>query len=432
MLSGQQSKRDLRDLSAGGLDGLELPHQRMGVSDFVVAIGTHEHEVLQIGAGRVRPGRVRPGQQLPQQVERRHVEPLQVVDEQRQGMLRSGKDADKPSKHQLETPLRVLRRQLGHRGLFSNDVLEFRHQVDYEPSIRAESLQEGVAPTAQFGVALAQKRPHEALKSLSESRIRDVTLVLIELARGEQPARHQHPVQLIDDGGLADARVARDQHQLRSATSDHAVEGGEQALDLALSPIQLLGHQQPVCAIVSARREGQDASASLPFEETSPEVGFDAGSGLIAFLGGLGQQLHDDRGYCCRNFRQPLARRHRLPRDVTVNPLHGIGGGEWQAAREHFIESHAERIQITSRIDGTIHSSGLLGRHIGERPCDDLRGLRGLALAWQLRCDSEAHQPHLAGLRVHQSVAGLDVLVNETALMYPAKGGRQSDGETQE
>src|SRR5258708_11304939 len=113
MLSGEPRKRDLGDLSAGGLDGLELAHQWMGVSDFVVAIGTDEQEVLQIRAG----------QQIPQQVERRHVEPLQVVEEQRQWMLRPGEDADKPSKHQLETPLRVLWRKLTDRGLFSYDVL---------------------------------------------------------------------------------------------------------------------------------------------------------------------------------------------------------------------------------------------------------------------------------------------------------------------
>ncbi len=93
MLSGERRKRDLRDLAAGGLDGVELPHQRMGGGDFVVAIGTDQHEVLQI----------RPGQQILQQIERRRVEPLQVVEEQRQRMLRPGEDADEPPKHQLET-----------------------------------------------------------------------------------------------------------------------------------------------------------------------------------------------------------------------------------------------------------------------------------------------------------------------------------------
>jgi hypothetical protein len=36
-------------------------------------------------------------------------------------MLRPGEDADEPPKHQLEPPLRVLRRKLRDRGLLSDD-----------------------------------------------------------------------------------------------------------------------------------------------------------------------------------------------------------------------------------------------------------------------------------------------------------------------
>jgi hypothetical protein len=50
-------------------------------------------------------------------------------------------------------------------------------------------------------------------------------------------------VQLIDHGRLADAGIAGDQHQLRRAALDDAVEGGEQRLDLALAPIQPLRNQ---------------------------------------------------------------------------------------------------------------------------------------------------------------------------------------------
>ena len=108
----------------------------------------------------------------------------------------------------------------------------------------------------QLGFALAQKRADQALKGLSQGRIGDVALVLVELARGEEPARrHQHFVQLIDDGGLADAGISGDQHQLRRAAVDDAVEGGEQGLDLARSPVQLLGDQQPVRRVVFAERE---------------------------------------------------------------------------------------------------------------------------------------------------------------------------------
>src|ERR1700733_1197128 len=111
MLLSERRKRDLRYLSGGGLDGFEFLHQRMGGCDFVVAIGTDQHEVLQI----------RLGQKVLQQIEGRFVEPLQVVEEERQWMFRSCKCADKAAKHELKAPLRLLRLKLGNRWLVSND-----------------------------------------------------------------------------------------------------------------------------------------------------------------------------------------------------------------------------------------------------------------------------------------------------------------------
>src|SRR6202043_1463802 len=106
-----------------------------------------------------------------------------------------------------------------------------------------------------------EKRAHEALKRLRQCRIGDVALVLIELAGGEKAARrHQRLVQLIDDGGLADAGIAGDQHQLRPAAGDDAVEGSEQGLDLALPAVELLRDQQPVRYVVSTEREGFDTA----------------------------------------------------------------------------------------------------------------------------------------------------------------------------
>ena len=54
---------------------------------------------------------IRLRQQILEQIERRRVEPLQVVEEERQRMLRPGEHADEPPEHQLETALRVLWRQ---------------------------------------------------------------------------------------------------------------------------------------------------------------------------------------------------------------------------------------------------------------------------------------------------------------------------------
>src|SRR6202021_838014 len=101
-------------------------------------------------------------------------------------MHRLGEDSNKTPEDQLESPLRVQWRKLSHRWLFSDDEFQLGDNVDYELSVRAKGIHKGIAPSAQFAVALAEKRPNEALKSLSECRIRDVALVLIELACCEQ------------------------------------------------------------------------------------------------------------------------------------------------------------------------------------------------------------------------------------------------------
>jgi hypothetical protein len=67
-------------------------------------------------------------------------------------------------------------------------------------------------------------------------------------------------MEFVDGGGLADAGVAGHQHQLRRATQGNAVKGGEQDLDLALTPIQLLWNQESVWRVVFAERKVIDAA----------------------------------------------------------------------------------------------------------------------------------------------------------------------------
>src|SRR4029077_820703 len=107
MLWFERPERDLRHFSASGPDGVELPHQRMGGCDFIVAIGADQHEVLQI----------RPAQQILQQIERRRVEPLQVVEDERQRMFRPSEHADEAPKCELEPRFCQLRLKLKNRRL---------------------------------------------------------------------------------------------------------------------------------------------------------------------------------------------------------------------------------------------------------------------------------------------------------------------------
>ena len=112
-------------------------------------------------------------------------------------MFRSGEDADEPAEiTSWNRALRVLRFKFGDRWLLTDDELQFGDEIDHQSTVRAQRLQQGVAPTAKLRVALAKKRSHQALKGLRQRRIGDVTFVLVELARGEQAARrNEHLVQ---------------------------------------------------------------------------------------------------------------------------------------------------------------------------------------------------------------------------------------------
>src|SRR5207247_861238 len=143
-------------------DGCELVPQGMGGIDLVVPVGADQQQVPH----------VRLGQQVLEQVQRRRVEPLQIIEKERERMLRPREDADESAQHQLETPLRVLWQKFRNWGLFSDDELQFRDEVHHEPSIGTYRLTQRLTPTVQLSFALAQQRADQALKGLCQRGIR--------------------------------------------------------------------------------------------------------------------------------------------------------------------------------------------------------------------------------------------------------------------
>jgi hypothetical protein len=162
-------------------------------------------------------------------------------------------------------------------------------------------------------------------------------------------------------------------------------------------PYKRLRDQQPVRDVTFAERKVVVAALRLPGRKAALQVVLDAGGGLVALLGRLGEQLHDNPRELRRNGLKPLARRQRFAGDVAMHPLHRIGCSEWQNAGEHLVEGDAERIEIAAEIDRPVHPTRLFGGHVGECPGDHLRRRRGLALAWQTRGNAKAHEPGLAG-----------------------------------
>src|SRR6516162_8444065 len=127
ILLGQGCQNDLMHDRSSLANRLELAHQRMGRSHLVVSIGADQHQVLHARLGR----------QIFEQVETGWVEPLQIVQKQRQRMFWSGKDIDETPENELETALSVLRCKFWDWGLAPKDQPHLRDEVGDELTVLA-------------------------------------------------------------------------------------------------------------------------------------------------------------------------------------------------------------------------------------------------------------------------------------------------------
>src|ERR1700733_10136660 len=93
-------------------------------------------------------------------------------------------------------------------------------------------------PLGHFRLALGEDLTDEGLEGLRQSRVRDVALVLVELAGREEAAwRNQCLVQFIYHGRFSDTGITGYEHEFCCAVGYDAVEGGEQGINLALPPL---------------------------------------------------------------------------------------------------------------------------------------------------------------------------------------------------
>ncbi len=167
----------------------------------------------------------------------------------------------------------------------------------------------------------------------------------------------------------------------------------------------------------------------LPIRKAAPEIAFDTCRHLIPLLRSLGQELQDNRGKHFGYLGPADARRHRQSRDVAVDPLHRFAGGEREGSHEHLVKRHAKGVEVAPRIDGAVHSPGLLGCHIGQCSGDDVRRGGQLSLPGQPGGQTEAHQPRLPRRHLHHDVGGFHVAMDQPPRMEIAEGFRQTDGQ---
>ena len=93
--------------------------------------------VVPVGADQQQVPHLRMRHQMLEEVERCGIQPLQIIEEQRERVLLAREHAEEAPEHQLEAVLRVLRRELRDRGLLPDHELELGNEVDHELTIRA-------------------------------------------------------------------------------------------------------------------------------------------------------------------------------------------------------------------------------------------------------------------------------------------------------
>ncbi len=142
---------------------------------------------------------------------------------------------------------------------------------------------------------------------------------------------------------------------------------------------KFLGNQQPVGSVVFAKREFirsirpcrvSHSTRQRRRSLSAPAAVWYRSSAVLA----SSFMMIAETG--SRNRLKSLAGRHRLSRNVTVHPFHRIGRRERKTPGQHFIKRDTEGVEIAPAIDRAIHTSSLLGRHIGGASRRETREVR--------------------------------------------------------
>src|SRR5260370_15120620 len=123
--------------------------------------------------------------------------------------------------------------------MFPDDGPELRDEAADQLAIRLDRLRQGTTPLVHFRFVLDENLTDQGLEGLCQGRVRDVALVLVELARREKPARrYKHLVQLVHHPGFADARITGYEHELWRTLNHDPIERRKHRVHLALPPVQ--------------------------------------------------------------------------------------------------------------------------------------------------------------------------------------------------
>ena len=330
--------------------------------------------------------------------------------------------------------LRLRRWELGNGRLRAYDQLKRRHKLRQHLAVWPHHLQQQLAPALQPYVALGEELARQPLKRLGQGEIGDVALILVELASDKAAARlGDRLVQLVYEHGLPNAGGAGDQDELGvagcTAGPSNAPERVEKAGELAVAAVELLGDREAAGGVVLGERERCHPPVAGELLLARFEVGDDADGALVAILGGLIHQAQDDGGEHRGDASIEGMGRLWLNRQVVMQELERVLEGEGQSPGEELVQRDAERVIVRAVVEGAVHPPGLLGGHVGEGALEGGRIFWEGQLLGEVRGDPEVNQLELPGGGVVDNIRGVDILVDDLAVVERAEGGRNGDGE---
>ena len=421
--------RDGEPMEGRELD-LGLRHARLGparqgrpervvVGDLVGAKGAEQQHVA----------RARRGQEGAQQVEARHVDPLQVVEEDQQRRLGARGGLQEAREDELEAVLRLQGAQAGHRRLLAEQQAQLGEHVHEHLPAGGDGLPDPRTPRGDVRFGLRQQLPAEVAQRLEQGVVGDVAGVGLALADKEVPvALRQRSVHLPDQRGLADARPAGHERHLRRVRSD----GGDEALeylDLRRAAVELRRELEAVGDVLRAEVELVDHPGGLELVQAVVEVRDQAARALVAVLGVLLEQPGEDGRDGVGHRGLDLGRGARAPREVGVHPAGGVVGLERQLRRQQLEERDAQRVEVRAVADAAVHPPGLLGGDPGQPAGQRGRGEGvGVGLV-ETGAPIEADERDGPGVGLHEDRLGVGPAVDHAGVVHDRQ--RLGDGPGQ-
>src|SRR5262249_10714376 len=142
---------------------------------------------------------ISPSDQIADQLDRRHVQPLQVVNEKDEGATGAGKGPNQPPENDAEAIQPILGREIRNRMLTTEEKLERGNKLRHNMAVRSDRVRQRLAPNRNVLVVVSENLSQQRREGLVERRVGDVARLQIEFAhRAQSIFRRQARLELRD------------------------------------------------------------------------------------------------------------------------------------------------------------------------------------------------------------------------------------------